>query len=523
MRWVKELEYLFHPEMTSHGYSRRRFLSAALGLAGLSLARSQMGMACSLPLNLADSCDPQAWIDGGRLAVEGYATQRSYVQGERVTLGLSAQSRTRSIVAIQRLGATVQPVWSSPVWGHPKPIPADASEHGCRWESGEGGDLAFDVPGEWPTGFYRVAMSAPSSASRQRPGEAFFVVRSPHPGRDSKILLILSTNTYAAYNNFGARRVPEAANTNGSFYDQARQASFHRPLPLGFLSPYDCRSGGEPSRQQRYAGWGKWELPFVQWAEREGIALDYATNEDLERYPDLLKSYRLVISVGHDEYWSMGMRDVFDSYIRNGGNAAFFSGNVCYRQVLLDVPASQMALVGEMDGEALWSHRHGPNRPENRLTGVSFCYGALNPNPIPYTIYQPHHWVFEGLWPAGGKPEQFPHVGSIGYECDGCDIEWVHGVPIASHRDGTPESFEILGLASGRMPDYEAVVHSKALFGLEHGFTPWGKDLRQGAAVLGLWSQGGTVFTVGCTEWSRHLGDPLVARITRNVLTRLSA
>lgn len=79
MRWVKELEYLFHPEMTSHGYSRRRFLSAALGLAGLSLARSQMGMACSLPLNLADSCDPQAWIDGGRLAVEGYATQRSYV------------------------------------------------------------------------------------------------------------------------------------------------------------------------------------------------------------------------------------------------------------------------------------------------------------------------------------------------------------------------------------------------------------------------------------------------------------
>jgi hypothetical protein len=198
------------------------------------LLRPQMGRACSLPLNLVDSCDPQVWMDGGRLAVEGYATQRSYEQGERVTLCLSAQSRTRSVVEIQRLGATVQPVWSTPVWGHPKPIPADASEHGCRWEGGEGGDLAFDVPDEWPTGFYRVSMSAPSSASWQRPGEAFFVVRSPHPGRDSKILLILSTNTYAAYNNFGARRFPEASNTNGSFYDQARQSSFHRPLPLGF-------------------------------------------------------------------------------------------------------------------------------------------------------------------------------------------------------------------------------------------------------------------------------------------------
>ena len=103
---------------------------------------------------------------------------------------------------------------------------------------------------------------------------------------------------------------------------------------------------------------------------------------------------------------------------------------------------------------------------------MSFCYGALNPTPIPYTIYQPDHWVFEGLWSAGGKPERFLQVGCIGYECDGCDVEWVRGMPIASHRDCTPENFEILGLAPGRMPDYEAVVHSKALFGLDQGFTP---------------------------------------------------
>lgn len=68
---------------------------------------------------------------------------------------------------------------------------------------------------------------------------------------------------------------------------------------------------------------------------------------------------------------------------------------------------------------------------------MSFCYGALNPTPIPYTIYQPDHWVFEGLWSAGGKPERFLQVGCIGYECDGCDVEWVRGMPIASHRDCT--------------------------------------------------------------------------------------
>ena len=350
-------------------------------------------------------------------------------------------------VTIQRLGADVESVWTAPVWLEPKSIPADASEHGCGWERGENGNLTFEVPTEWPMGLYRITMSTPSVVGRQRSGEAFFVVRSSFPGKTSKVLLILSSNTYFAYNNYGLRHPSRGSTTNGSFYDGARQASFLRPLPLGFISPYDCGTGEESSVHNRNAGWDKWEWPFVQWAERENIALEYATNEDLERYPDLLASYRLVVSVGHDEYWSAGMRDALDRYIRAGGNVAFFSGNVCYRKVRLDLPASRLALEGELHGDALWSHRHGPNRPENQLTGVSFCYGALNPHPVPYTIYQPHHWVFHGLWSSGRKQILFPQVGCVGYECDGCDIEWVRGVPKASHRDGTPEGFEILGFA----------------------------------------------------------------------------
>ena len=46
----------------------------------------------------------------------------------------------------------------------------------------------------------------------------------------------------------------------------------------------------------------------------------------------------------------------------------------------------------------------------------------------------------------------------------------------------------------------------------------------RGAAVLGTYTDGGTVFTTGCTEWSRGLEgrDPHVMRITTNVLDRLS-
>jgi hypothetical protein len=506
--------------MNSSRCTRRRFLSATLGLAGLSAVRFPLTEALSQGLKVAGGCGQSGWMDGGRPSVEGYAIQRSYLPGERVILCLSSTSRSRATVVIQRLGADEQSLRTALLSVEPKAIPIDASERGCGWEQREDGNLAFDIPMEWPCGLYRVTMS---TQDRQRPGEAFFVIRSPTPGKTSRVLLVISSNTYFAYNNYGARTGSHGPTTNGSFYEGAQYASFLRPLPLGFISPYDCGKGEAPSRHQRYAGWDKWEWPFVQWAERERIVLEYATNEDLERYPELLSSYRLVLSVGHDEYWSHGMRDALERHIRSGGNVAFLSGNVCYRNVDIDVLASRLALVGTMDGDALWSHRHGPNRPENKLTGVSFCYGALNPDPVPYTIYQPHHWIFDGLWSSSLKPKRFPQVGRIGYECDGCDIDWVGGVPTASHRDGTPEGFEILGFAPGRMPEYEATVHSTALFGLNEGFTPWGKDLRQGGAVLGIWTQGGTVCTVGCTEWARHLGDPVIAHITRNIVRRLSS
>jgi hypothetical protein len=199
-------------------------------------------------------------MDGGRLAIEGNATQRSYLPGEQVTLCLAAQSRSRSVVTIERLGATTQPVWSAPVWGYPKPIPVDASEHGCGWDSVEDGNLTFEVQDEWPTGFYRIVMSAPAGASRLRPGEAFFVVRSPHPGRDSKILVILSSNTYMPITT-----TARVASQRPTAPTAASMIKPGRPRFIGrCLSGFSHRMIVSPdSRQQRYAGWDKWEWPFV--------------------------------------------------------------------------------------------------------------------------------------------------------------------------------------------------------------------------------------------------------------------
>ena len=52
------------------------------------------------------------------------------------------------------------------------------------------------------------------------------------------------------------------------------------------------------------AGWPDWELPFIEWAEREGFEIGVCTNADLEEHPEVLDGASLYLSVGHDEYWS---------------------------------------------------------------------------------------------------------------------------------------------------------------------------------------------------------------------------
>ena len=179
------------------------------------------------------------------------------------------------------------------------PTPRDASARGCRWPAG----VVLPVPDDWKSGYYAVKFTAGTAA-----WNAFFVVRAKNPGAETKILLQLATNTYCAYNNWGNYCLYAF---NAKDHVQGRRVSFDRPMV------------GQAEN---------WEIPFIAWAEGAGYKLDYAVNSDLEFHPEILPNHKLVLSVGHDEYWSAPMRDNLEAYIGNGGNVAFFSGNsVCWQ------------------------------------------------------------------------------------------------------------------------------------------------------------------------------------------------
>jgi hypothetical protein len=461
-------------------------------------------------------------------SLDAYPDKLSYEPGEQVSLHVST-SGPKFSVEVARVGGKREVVWAKEeVPGAYYPTPESASIDGCHWPS----SLTVPIADTWKSGYYSVTLKAVGKGGNPLQADAFFVVRPANPGKASRILLQLSTNTYNAYNNWGGACLYE----NGPLPMHGARVSLERPVARGFLT----KPEGELSKWANCAGWHNWERVFAQWAEQAGYQIDYAINSDLEERPELLKAYRLVLSVGHDEYWSAPMRDNLETFIANGGNVAFFSGNVCYWQVRMEDQGKAMVCYKysyENDPyfkdqnykylAGLWSDRL-IGRPENELTGVSFNYGGYHRyGSVPqgaggYTIHQPKHWVFEGTGLQWGDLLGAQHK-IIGYECDGCELTIEEGVPVPTHRDGTPETFEILASAPARLWDTDLDFVSKSIFGdLKHQ-----DRFTHGAAIMGTYTRGGTVFTSGCTEWGHGLdglngGDSAVQRITRNVLDRLS-
>ena len=444
---------------------------------------------------LADQQQPAAPF------VLGYANKLSGVPGEEIAFHLSSSGSSVRMV-IERQGGTNETVFEkADIACAAHPIPDRASSDGCNWPAA----FSMAIPDDWKSGCY-VATLILKTDDKETRSTLQFVVRSAEPGKNTKILLQLSTNTYNTYTNWGGHSLYAYHDRDGL---QGHRVSFDRPLTSQYSN---------------------WELPFVKWAETNGYIIDYAVNSDLEFHPEILKHYRLVLSVGHDEYWSTPMRDNLEKYIADGGNVAFFSGNTCCWQVRSENDGRALTcwkqwynvdpLFRKGDHKLLstaWSH-HLIERPENQLTGVGFLWGGYHRShgqfmdgPASFIVHRPEHWLFEGT--DLKRDDRFGGKDTIvGYECDGCEMTWKDGLPFPTNRDGTPKSFTILGSCPAQWAPGDCLWYDQ-----------FPAD-RIGAAVLGIYTQGGTVVTAGSTDWAHGLrgNDPAVVRITRNVLDRLS-
>ncbi|HTH54721.1 MAG TPA: N,N-dimethylformamidase beta subunit family domain-containing protein [Cyclobacteriaceae bacterium] len=275
------------------------------------------------------------------------------------------------------------------------------------------------LPSDLASGVYFIEMQIP------------IVVKSPAP---ADVTVVFPYNTINAYNPSGGKSLYGFNSTNAT---GSEIVSFLRPLV-------------DESETGRCNECIKW---FPTLAD---IKMNYVSDLDLDDYNSFGNSKVLVI-VGHSEYWTRKARQNFDKFVEGGGHSVLLSGNsmwwqvrysenrdqlICYRNATNDPePDQKMKTI-------LWTEPT-LDFPIAKSIGADFNgggYGLQIDNGWDgFKIANPNSPLLEGL---NLKRSDIIHVPSV--ECDGAPIKGfdADGFPVLDNKYNF-EKFELIGYDKG--------------------------------------------------------------------------
>jgi hypothetical protein len=356
----------------------------------------------------------QGWSAGTNSpisGIDGYTSQLSVTPGQGVQLHITAAAGTRYRIEVYRLGwyqgigarlLTCVPSCTSDEAAASRPLtPAPDPVTGYV---DAGWPVTDDVTtgSNWVSGYYMAKLVVTVGAAGQ---VRFipFVVREASPA--SPILVQVPVNTWEAYNNWGGKSLYTAGSTGGV---AATVVSFNRPfITTGVNWPL------------------AYEYPLVRFLESRGYFVSYGTDVDTDQNVDAPSARSLVITAGHDEYWTKQIRDQLDAAQSTGTNLAVMGANTGYWQMRYD-PTYRMIYEyrsAKLDPDpnlptkTVLFRQLTPPRPECALEGEQDLNG-LSTTPI-----NPDFSVATGAltnpWFTGtGFTQSSQVTGVVGYEWD---------------------------------------------------------------------------------------------------------
>jgi hypothetical protein len=400
-----------------------------------------------------------------------FADRASVLPGEPTRLFVSSTSPAVRVAAFRvgwYGGKGGRLVWSSTVPAHRQPDATTAPA--TRMVSAPWTPTTTVATQGWPEGLYLLKLTASGGVAAGRSRYVPLVVRSATA--QGRLVLVDASATDAAYNTWGGRSLYGGGPGARVFAQRSYAVSMDRP--------YD---GDGIRKLSQYA------LGPVRLAESLGLDLGYLTSSDLER-PHVLDGARGLVSLGHDEYWSVAMRRAVEAARAQGTNLAFLGANAAYWRVRFeDSPLGpDRVVVGYKDArldplaaqdpaQATTTFRGKPAPdPENSLTGLLYeCF----PTRADYVVVAPDFPLFRGTGARQGT--RVP--GLVGAEVD----------------RATPDSTTPAGL--------EVVAHSPVRCG------PRGSTYSDSAYFTS--PSGAGTFSTGTMSWALALDGPRSAmRIT---------
>jgi hypothetical protein len=441
--------------------------------------------------------------------IEGYCSRTSVTAGQTLEIKVSTNPPAKFTVDIFRLGyyggsggrlmERLGPYQGSP---QPDPPVGDVRVRECTWET----SLELTIPAEWTSGVYLGKLT------EQREKTESYVVFIVRDDRECDFLFQCSDTTWAAYN-----RWPDV----WSLYDDGTPPHNWYTGPgvaVSFDRPYGrYRQIFDAPLSQGSGEFLLWEFPLAFWMEQQGYDVSYISNLDTHADPGRLLKTRSFISVGHDEYWSLGMYDHVKRAIDAGVNAAFFCGNSV--DGVLDIRAGRPPLRGGARGTANRTIERigkfgGPNSERERSFATpwkqhgpdpALLMGAGTTSPAngtaDWTCTNEKHWLFAGTGMKNGESIK----GLVGWEHHGPPLGKIDGLEVLARGSvssrGKPQNVE-----------YTATMYP----------SPKGNLVFNAATI---WWSDGLSEPPGYLRPSAHGGTPpgpdeRVQRMTRNLFER---
>ncbi|WP_155936677.1 DUF4350 domain-containing protein [Mesorhizobium ciceri] len=419
--------------------------------------------------------------------------EHCYVDIYRVT-GCEDARQVPKLSFVQRFG---------PIKPHRLPASAagrrlssgDADSEGCRWPKVI---LVEKIPPDWSSGVYIAQFCSadePQGRSSDRAGEdALFIVRKADDRPATRILCQVNVASWLAYHIWHNKNLYVGRTDDGQRLEELRgfKASIHRPgIGLcypgeGILCPYPFKAA--------------YTFAFVDWLEREGIAVDFCSGLDISAGHVKLADYGTLVTIGHDEYWTADQIDAIRDFRDSGGHTIFFGGNLvgylvretqdrttieCYKEAgsyyssdpfdnedgdgreLLDPlltasPTPDRLLTGDVwklrerstiPTTGVYNSVRRPGSPREVVTGGAMwwweMFGGPTRPPCGFTICDPEHWVFDGLQLKEGDTFG-AEMKLIGHEADGLEVEMFGTRPELTFADGALPGTKLLAVADCR-------------------------------------------------------------------------
>lgn len=323
----------------------------------------------------------------GDLSIQGFATDISVNKGDnvhfKIDVALPATSFSLKIYRLgyyQGNGARLIADLGN-FTGTPQPFVFQDSVTGLTDCSGWSESASWEVPINAVSGIYIVKLTR---ADNNGSSHMVFIVRDDYG--NSPILFKTSDATWQAYNHYRYFSLYIGQTTK---YSHAVKVSYNRPFYTR-----DGLGGGNGTKDWLFNA----EYPMIRWMERNGYNVSYTTDLDMDRDSVRITPtmHKIMMSVGHDEYWSAAERSKFENARDAGVHLAFFSGDEVYWKTRW-----------ENNHHTLVCYKEG-------TLGEYNCGGKCDPEVN----------IWTGLWRDGCSPGYLPNDGCLPETSLSGQISW---------------------------------------------------------------------------------------------------